>query len=154
MVLTTEKPPGKKGDKLMVLLVEDSDDDAYFFQRILRKSGEQCDYAHLQNGRKAVELLETMAAQEIPGQDPTLMFLDLKMPVLSGFDVLTWIKQARLQQSLHVVVLSGSDDPQDRQRARELGAAEYIVKPISIERLKDEIRTARGAHKDRDSHRT
>jgi len=41
-------------------------------------------------------------------------------------------------------VLSGSDDPRDRERAQALGAADYLVKPISMRRLEEEIRAVRG----------
>ena len=131
-------------EKVKILLVEDSEDDAFFFERVLKKSNQECDYARLGNGRDAVDLLESMARQESSNPQSILMFLDLKMPVLNGFDVLSWIRENNFPHPLHVVVLSGSDDPRDRERAQALGAADYVVKPISMRRLEEEIRAVRG----------
>ena len=144
MNLTGETSTAGLREKVKILLVEDSPDDVFFFQRVLKKSGEECDYTHLADGGEAVELLESMARQESSSSQSILMFLDLKMPVLNGFDVLSWIREKGFPHPLHVVVLSGSDDPRDRERAQALGAADYLVKPISMRRLEEEIRAVRG----------
>jgi len=142
-VVSAHTAVGSPREKVMILLVEDSEDDAFFFQRELSKSGEGYECTHLENGAAAVEFLASLTRDEAPKPGSILMFLDLKMPVLSGFDVLAWIKQTGFAHPMHIVVLSGSDDPGDRVRARELGAAEYIVKPISTETLQNEIRAVR-----------
>lgn len=66
---------------------------------------------------------------------PKLLLLDLKMPKLDGFDVLTWIKSQPGLETLPVVVLSSSVVEEDQKRARELGARDYIVKTGSREEL-------------------
>ena len=76
---------------------------------------------------------------------PDLVFLDLKMPVLSGFDVLRWIHDWEAASLLRVIVLSGSDHIGDKNRAMELGAQDYLVKPIGPAELKKQIDTLRGA---------
>jgi CheY-like chemotaxis protein len=116
----------------ILLLVEDSDDDAFFFKRTLRKSGLKCSLRHVTNGAEAVDFLESVASsdrQKLPG----VIFLDLKMPVLNGFEFLEWMRTQTFSSSIHVIVLSGSDYPEDKERAARLGATDYLVKPLKVE---------------------
>jgi CheY-like chemotaxis protein len=122
-----------RSGKLKILLAEDCGDDAYFFQRTLKKSSMECELTHVINGATAIEFLSQNGGNLI---FPDILFLDLKMPVVSGFDVLEWIGRASHCCNLKVIVLSGSNDAADGQRARELGAADYVVKPISTDDLR------------------
>jgi CheY-like chemotaxis protein len=121
-----------------ILLAEDSDDDAFFFERSIKKSGVRCSFARARNGKLAVEHLQSNAA----GQPVEILFLDLKMPVMSGFEVLEWLRSSNLQRPPKVLVLSGSNDHTDRLRAMELGAADYIVKPITADDLRQRVNTS------------
>ena len=117
----------------MLLLAEDSPDDAFFFQRALGKSGLQFDLQHVADGEAAIEFLREAASGKKPL--PEAVFLDLKMPVRSGFEVLQWLQTQEIGASLRIIVLSGSNQQADRDRARELGASDYLVKPITRETL-------------------
>jgi CheY-like chemotaxis protein len=121
-----------------VLLVEDSPDDAYFFNRALRLACVPCSVTHVSNGREAVNLL--VVANATGAKLPDVIFLDLKMPVMSGFDVLEWLQQQSFASGLKVFVLSGSNQQDDRVRAQALGASGYLVKPICSEDLSDRLR--------------
>jgi CheY-like chemotaxis protein len=123
----------------IILLAEDSDDDAYFFQRALKKSCVVCSFVRAANGKLAIEVLDQARRNQGDGQFPAVLFLDLKMPVMSGFEVLEWIKSASLSFPMKVVVLSGSNDNADRMRASSLGAADYLVKPITADDLKRQV---------------
>ena len=123
-------------DTPRLLLVEDSEDDAFFFRRVLRKTFPECHLEHAVDGAAAVDFLGKAAANKTSLELPHLIFLDLKMPVLSGFDVLTWIRGQEFKSSPPVIVLSGSDHTEDQERAMELGAFDYLVKPIRAEALK------------------
>jgi DNA-binding response OmpR family regulator len=127
-------PPSQP--KPIILLAEDSDDDAYFFERAFGRASLSCELKRAANGKIAVELLDH---SRLTGTTPSLIFLDLKMPVMSGFDVLEWLKHSRLSPMPPVIVLSGSDDHADRAHAFSLGAADYLVKPITIEILRDRV---------------
>lgn len=59
---------------------------------------------------------------------PRLLFLDLKMAGLGGFAFLEWIAQHKELSNLQVIILSGSDEPEDIERARALGARRYLTK--------------------------
>ena len=112
-----------------LLLVEDSEDDAFFFERALHKSGMSCALNHVTNGAQAIEFLRG-ALSSGENNFPHMVFLDLKMPVLNGFEVLDWIKHQVFPVPLHVVVLSGSEHTGDKERAASLGAEDYLIKPI------------------------
>jgi CheY-like chemotaxis protein len=123
-----------------ILLAEDSDDDAFFFERALKKSCRPCSFVRAENGMLAIQFLEKAYNSDAGGGGiPDLLFLDLKMPIASGFEVLEWIVSARLNPPLRVIVLSGSNDHADRIRATELGASGYMVKPITSEELTKQI---------------
>lgn len=73
---------------------------------------------------------------------PDVILLDLKMPRISGFEFLEWLRR-KAPGELHlipVVVLSSSDDPQDVKRAYELGVNSYMVKPIQWPEFKEKMR--------------
>jgi two-component system, response regulator len=121
---------------LSVLLVEDSEDDAFFFTRALEKTRLPCFCAHVLDGGEAVEYLAA-ARDGAPGAPPlpAIIFLDLKLPAMNGFEVLKWIARQQFSPPLQVAILSGSDQASDVQAARDLGAREYLVKPLSPEEL-------------------
>ena len=109
--------------------MEDSEDDTYFFNRTFVKSGLAGRVHHSANGAIAVEFLENALASGVEAL-PSIIFLDLKMPVLNGFDVLQWMRQRKVLSELPVVVLSGSEQQDDKEKARQLGAKDYLVKPV------------------------
>lgn len=121
-----------------VLLIEDSDDDAFFFRHALKKCGVPCSLFHVSDGGAALSYLE--ASRNAP-DDPTrprpdLVFLDLKLPTFSGFEILSHLGEHPLKPALDVAVLSGSDHASDVARARSLGATDYLVKPVAVEILR------------------
>jgi DNA-binding response OmpR family regulator len=116
-----------------VLLVEDSDDDAFFFERAVVAAAVPAQLTRVENGGAAVDYLEQVTRTSRDLSRTHVVFLDLKMPVLSGFDVLKWIREHGV--TVEVLVLSGSDLDKDRETALALGAAGYLVKPISAQEL-------------------
>src|ERR1700753_1539669 len=101
----------KEEPKPILLLAEDADDDAFFFKRIFEKTGKAFSFHHVFNGAAAIEFLQDAVKSKTL---PQIFFLDLKMPVLNGFDVLGWIRDQKFPKPLPVYVLSGSDQEQDK----------------------------------------
>lgn len=127
---------------LHIVLIEDSDDDAYFFTRLLKKSNWPHRYTHLSDGRAGLSYLaECLApgAQENHGSPPDLVFVDLKLPVVTGFEIIEWLSQQKPKPAFDVVILSGSDQASDVARAASLGVAGYFVKPLQLAQLQSRL---------------
>src|SRR3954449_11136995 len=94
----------------VILLVEDSEDDAFFFRRVLKRSGIEHSLRQAADGAAALRYLEAAraGADETKYPWPDLVFLDLKLPTFSGFEILTWIREQKMEP-LDVLVLSGSE---------------------------------------------
>lgn len=68
------------------------------------------------------------------------MLLDLNLPSISGFDLLRWMRQEPSLKELPVVIFSSSGRPEDRSQAKELGADDYLLKPVSGAQFRDVAR--------------
>jgi CheY-like chemotaxis protein len=120
--------------KSTLLLVEDSEDDAFFFKRTLQKSGMGCTLHRVANGAEAIDFLRSTSISNFQ-ELPKVIFLDLKMPVLNGFEVLDWLQTQTFTSQIRVIVLSGSEHENDKTRAAHMGAMNYLVKPVTISDL-------------------
>lgn len=121
----------------LILLVEDSADDAFFFRWALERSLDFAELIHATDGASAIRILEQARASDgrrMPGC-PDIVFLDLKMPVVSGFEVLTWLREHPFHPPLDLAVLSGSNREADITRARSLGVAAFYTKPLRANSL-------------------
>jgi CheY-like chemotaxis protein len=120
-----------------ILVADDDQNDVFFLRRAFQKSGLGHSVAHVPDGQEAIDYLrgEGDYSDRKRFPLPTLLLLDLKMPKVDGFDVLTWLKSQPAWQSLPVVVLSSSSREDDIQRARALGADDYRVKPADFDDL-------------------
>ncbi|HEX3801084.1 MAG TPA: response regulator [Verrucomicrobiae bacterium] len=127
--------------KPTLLLVEDEEDDVFFFKRTLEKSGASFSIHRASNGAEAIEFIRKCASTDLL---PQIIFLDLKMPVLNGFDFLDWLQKQNLASAIPTVVLSGSEQQKDIDRARQLGATDYLVKPIRVFDLNRVLRDVLG----------
>jgi len=120
-----------------ILVAEDDSTDAFFLQRAFQRAGISVNLHFVRDGQEAVDYLDGKKefADRVAHPMPELLLLDLKMPRLNGFDVLTWIGKQPALKGLEVVIFSGSDEPKDVSRAYGLGANAYLVKPHSVEEL-------------------
>jgi len=123
-----------------IVLIEDSEDDAFFFFHALKGTGLPAEVTHLPGGSEAITFLTELS--EGKHATPDLIFLDLKLPVYSGFDILQWLKDRSMLGGLRIAILSGSDHPSDLQTAREFGIMDYLVKPLSPDDLRRRIQAA------------
>jgi CheY-like chemotaxis protein len=107
-----------------ILLVEDSAADREFALRALRKHDLGSRVAIAEDGVIALELLHGSAALR-----PKVVFLDLKMPRLGGFEVLSRMRSDDRTRDVPVVALSSSAEDRDIAESYRLGANSYVVKP-------------------------
>ena len=118
----------------LILFAEDDENDALLFGMALRKAGVLNPVARATDGEDAVNYLSGAGryADRTKYPLPRVLITDLKMPKLTGFDVLTWIQSQMPPNTLPAIVLSGSAQEIDKQRALELGAKAYWVKPTHL----------------------
>ena len=116
-----------------ILLIEDNADDAYLAMRVI---GKVCADKVIvaRDGEEANVLLHKMA-REAAHHQISLVLLDLKLPKVSGIEVLQTIRATPALRQLPVAVLTSSDNDLDQERCRELGILDYIYKPMSADRL-------------------
>ncbi len=111
-----------------ILHVEDNLGDASLLREALNDLGASVELEVVQNGVRAIEYLHLLKGDEA-GSMPDLILLDINMPVMDGFTLLRVIQRHSLWSSVPVVMLTSSHRESERQRAADLGAAGYMVKP-------------------------
>ena len=132
-------------DHVPILLAEDDKNDIFLMRRAFDNAGFLNPLFVVHNGQQAIHYLEGTGdyAQRDKYPLPGLLLLDLKMPLMDGFDVLAWLRTQTQFDTLPVVVLSSSKLETDIDKSRELGVYDYRVKPHGFEdlvRLLDDVR--------------
>ena len=125
-----------------VLIAEDDPSDVFLLQRAFAIAQVPATLHVVRDGQEAIDYLEgeDSYADRSTYPLPDLMLLDLKMPRLNGFDVLTWLRKKPGLKRLLVTVLTSSDHPTDINRAYDLGANSYLLKPHASSDLAELIR--------------
>lgn len=112
-----------------ILQIDDDIDDCEFFMEAVQAVS-KADYTSIQN---PVEALNKLIHKEI---NPDVIFLDLNMPVMSGFEFLTEIKKRDIIKNIPIIIFSTSQFEEIKVKARKYGANEYISKPNDFNELK------------------
>jgi DNA-binding response OmpR family regulator len=118
----------------LLILIEDDANDVLLFEKAVSKSGLEVELIVLRDGEKAISFLSEKQGTK-PLLNPDLVLLDLKLPRISGFEVLEWIKKHPHLHTTPVVILSSSKQTQDVNHAYRLGANSYLVKPTGFTEL-------------------
>jgi CheY-like chemotaxis protein len=115
-----------------ILVAEDDDDDFFFLRRAVRQAGLENPLLRFRDGAELTRFLENLPAEASPSeQNPWMLLLDITMPVMNGFEVLSWLRTHHRGATLRPFMLSASYRPDDIERALGLGAIEYLVKPVA-----------------------
>ena len=113
----------------LLLLVDDSGDDVALALRALRRLDLPIEVRTARDGREALAALHVRGPFRAPQPLlPRVIFLDVRMPIVDGFEVLKALRSAPHTRSTPVVMMSTSSSPDDVRRAYELGANSYLVK--------------------------
>ncbi len=125
-----------------ILLVEDSSDDVEFFRRAFKKAALPQALRVAEDGQQALDYLAGTKQFSVRVEHPLprLVLLDLKLPLVSGLDVLRWIRARPELVGIAVVMLTSSDHPSDIRDSYALGANSYLSKPSNPEQLTELIR--------------
>ncbi len=122
-------------EQAVILIGEDRDDDVLLIRHSLKRAHVFNPIQVVGNGEEVIAYLkgEGKFANRDEFPLPTLLLLDLKMPRTDGFQVLQWIRRQTTLKALRVIVLTSSADIRDVNRAYQLGANSFLVKPMDFE---------------------
>src|SRR6185503_12262393 len=122
-----------------ILLVEDEENDVFFFKRAAKLAGMTNPLHVAEDGRQAIDYLKGTGAYADRTQFPlpSFVLLDLKLPHVMGLDVLKWIRAQPELQTVIVIVFTSSKLAPDIDTAYRLGANSYLVKPSNPAKLQE-----------------
>jgi len=116
-----------------VLLIDDDEDDQFIFLKAINETapGYLCWVSN--NGPEGLCALSSDSCK------PEMIFLDLNMPLMNGFEFLVLLKSDAKFSSIPVIIFSTSNNPADKKRAEDLGALKFITKTGDIQLLKRDL---------------
>jgi two-component system response regulator len=123
-------------DLVEVLLVEDTPADAELALRALKKRGLANKVIWLKDGAEALDFLFGTGAyqgRDVVNHRPKVVLLDLRLPKVSGIEVLRRVKEDPRTQSIPVVVVTSSREEVDLEECYRLGVNSYITKPVEFD---------------------
>jgi two-component system response regulator len=124
----------------LILLVEDNPKDEALTLRALKKSGIINEVVVARDGAEALDYLFGNGTQPASAELPTMVLLDLKLPKVDGLDVLKRIREDERTKLLPVVILTSSNEEEDRLKGYKLGANSYVRKPVGFNEFADAVR--------------
>jgi two-component system response regulator len=126
----------------VILLVEDNADDEALTLRALKKNNIRNEVVVARDGSEALDYLFGSGAHA--GRDlrvmPQIILLDLKLPKVDGFEVLNRMRSNEATKLLPVVILTTSNEDQDRIRGYDLGANSFVRKPVEFDKFIEAVR--------------
>lgn len=118
---------------LTIFYTDDDQDDLDFFSEVVEDMGKNLNLVTQNNGQKLINDLEN------PPPNPHVVFLDLNMPGINGFQVLEKLRATEEFKTLPIIIFSTSNDESVIARSRDLGASFYVNKPSNYDVLKKSI---------------
>jgi len=145
-IMSVETIAGRfMNERKTVLLVDDSENDLVLMRMAFKKAEFINQLQIVHNGAEAVSYLKGEGDYSDRNQYPlpTVMLLDLNMPMMNGFEVVAWVRTQPTLKHLTIIILTASMRMEDVERAFDLGASSFLVKPATIEELTAMIRCLR-----------
>lgn len=130
-------------EQAVILLVEDRLDDVTLIERAFANAGVRNPFFVVRDGEEAMAYLygNGKYANRAEFPLPDIMLLDLKMPKMDGFEVLYEVRKDKNFAALRIIVLTSSEEISDVNRAYDLGANSFLVKPLEFENFTSMMRT-------------
>jgi two-component system, response regulator len=131
----------KLTDFAPILVVEDEEDHIRLIKKSLRDVGHVLNKIYTtKNGQEALDFLNKVGDfKDSTHQTPILILLDVKMPLKNGFEVLHEIKKNKNLKHIPVVMLTTTSTSEDIKSAMDLGANDYIVKPVNFKNFTEKV---------------
>jgi len=123
-----------------ILVIEDSEDDAKLLQRLFTKAGLTSPVQFVADGVEAMSYLlgRDQYADRTKFPEPNILLIDLHMPRVNGLELMSWLQTQPDFEHLIIVALSGSAEQDEIDRAYQMGANSYLLKPgsaVELERV-------------------
>jgi CheY-like chemotaxis protein len=138
--------PAKITNPVSILVADDDAQDTLLVQMALERAALGLRMESVKDGEEAIDYLmgRDRYADRQAHPFPSLLLLDLKMPRVSGFDVLDFVRGQPGLKQLPIIIFSSSDDPKDIRRAYDAGANSYLCKPHSNDDLSALLKALEG----------
>lgn len=117
-------------DQTMILFVDDDEEDHFIMLQYFKEVGKDQHVKFIRNGQEAIDFLERISDDSVL---PRLIVLDLNMPILNGTQTLLQMKRAKRLSRIPVIILSTSENENERRKCLSFGAEEYLVKPSTYQ---------------------
>jgi signal transduction histidine kinase/CheY-like chemotaxis protein len=124
----------EKNNSCSILVAEDNESNRMYISELLKKAGIECDFA--EDGQQTIDLLEKKADE---GKEYDLLFLDIQMPVKSGMDVITYIRNSETLKEIYCIAVTAHALKEDEKKYLDAGCNAYISKPIQSQELYQQI---------------
>lgn len=112
-----------------ILIVDDSETNVLLLQGLLEEEGYNIEYAY--SGKEALEMINKKTFD--------MILLDIMMPGIDGFEILQKVKEEHTTKHTHIIMVTAKDDEENQRKAQEMGANDYVTKPINLGKLKNLI---------------
>ena len=120
----------------VIAIVDDDPADVHALRHAFKIIGFDVSFVVISSGVEFVDSLEDMFCDEASPNRPDLVFLDINMPIMNGLETLRTLRLQKSGRKLPIIMYSTSSDHSDIERAYELGANSFVVKPHSLAGLK------------------
>jgi CheY-like chemotaxis protein len=129
-----------------IILVDDSEGEALFVKRMLRDAGLEDPIFHIQDPEEALRYFggEGVYSSRERFPIPDIVLLDLGMPKVDGYAILSWIRSRPEMGRVAVIVLTGEVDPKKVKMAYQLGATSFLAKSATMEEFRHFVTFFRG----------
>ena len=114
-----------------ILIVDDSEMTRRLISTAIRRFGD----IEYEEARDGFEAIQKLAAKEF-----NLLFVDISMPNINGLELIDYCKQSEHYQQIPIVIISTEDSLRDQEKGLALGAADFLMKPIQLDRLVEVIK--------------
>lgn len=127
--------------EVKIIITEDDQGHATLIKKNLRRAGIKNDIIHFSDGQTTLDYLKKEGdGPKRKSGIPHLLLLDLKMPGISGLDVLKQIKEDDELKKIPVIILTTTDNEVEIEKCHKLGCSNYVTKPVAYDKFIETIK--------------